>query len=137
MTLAPHSPDSVPRAVGNYSLGLEFPAPSRFLYISGQIPEALDGSVPTAFDDQCNLVWDHIFAILRSAQMEVENIVKVTTFLTDRDLAEANGRIRRERLGAHAPTLTVVVAQTLDPRWLLEIEVIAAAAVAFSLRDPG
>lgn len=125
--LRTRSPEGVPAPIGNYSLGLEFPAPSRNLYISGQILEALDGTVPPAFEDQCNLVWDHIFAILRSAQMEVENIVKVTTFLTDRDLAEANGRIRRERLGAHAPALTVVVAQTLDPRWLLEIEVIAAA----------
>jgi 2-iminobutanoate/2-iminopropanoate deaminase len=122
-----HTPYQIPAPVGNYSLGLEFPAPSRTLYISGQIPEALDGTVPPAFDDQCNLVWNHIFAILRSASMEIENIVKVTTFLTDRDLAEANGRIRRERLGTHAPALTVIVAQTLDPRWLLEIEVIAAA----------
>ena len=37
------------------------------------------------------------------------------------------GRVRRERLGSHAPALTVIVARTLDPRWLLEIEAMAAA----------
>lgn len=122
-----HAPDSVPSPVGNYSLGLELPAGSRILFISGQIPETLDGEIPQAFEDQCNLVWDHILSILRSANLSATNLVKVTTFLTRRDDAEANGRIRQERLGSHAPALTVVVAQTLDPRWLLEIEALAAA----------
>ena len=31
-----------------------------------------------------------------------------------------------EVLGAHRPALTVMVATTLDPRWLIELEVIAA-----------
>lgn len=127
MTTKTHSPDSVPAPVGNYSLGLEVPAGSRFLFISGQIPETLDGEVPPAFEDQCNLVWDHILAILRSADMSVANLVKVTTFLVDREDAAVNSRVRRERLGSHSPALTVMVAQTLDPRWLLEIEALAAA----------
>ena len=122
-----YAPDSVPAPVGNYSLGLELPAGARILFISGQIPEALDGEVPQAFEDQCNLVWDHIFAILQSAGMSVTNLVKVTTFLVDREYGDANGRIRRERLGSHAPALTVMVAQTLDPKWLLEIEALAMA----------
>lgn len=122
-----HSPGSVPGPVGNYSLGLELPAGARILFISGQIPETVSGEIPQAFEDQCNLVWDHILAILQAANLSAANLVKVTTFLTRREDAEANGRIRRERLGSHAPALTVVVAQTLDPRWLLEIEALAAA----------
>ncbi len=122
-----HCPDSVPAPVGNYSLGLEVPAGARLLFISGQIPETLNGEVPPVFEDQCNLVWDHILSILRSAGMSAANLVKVTTFLTDCEHATANSRIRRERLGSHAPALTVMVAQTLDPCWLLEIEALAAA----------
>ena len=120
-------PDSVPAPVGNYSLGLEIPAGSRILFISGQIPETLSGEIPPGFEAQCNLVWDHILAILRAADMSVTDLVKVTTFLTDREHADVNSRVRRERLGSHAPALTVIVAQTLDPRWLLEIEALAAA----------
>lgn len=52
--------------------------------------------MPRAFEDQCHLVWDHIVSILRSADMSVENLVKVTTFLVNREHAEANGRIRRD-----------------------------------------
>jgi 2-iminobutanoate/2-iminopropanoate deaminase len=122
-----YNPDSVPAPVGSYSQGLEIPAGSRILFISGQIPETLNGEIPPDFEAQCNLVWDHILSILRSAGMSVTDLVKVTTFLTDRGLAEVNSRVRRERLGSHAPALTVIVAQTLDPRWLLEIEALAAA----------
>ena len=126
MKIQSYAPDSVPGPVGNYSLGLELPAGSRILFISGQIPETLNGEIPQAFEDQCNLVWDHILSILQAANLSAANLVKVTTFLTRREDAEANSWIRRERLGSHAPALTVIVAQTLDPRWLLEIEALAA-----------
>jgi enamine deaminase RidA (YjgF/YER057c/UK114 family) len=53
--------------------------------------------------------------------------VKVTTYLTSRDQAEINGRVRRERLGEVRPALTVVIAETFAAEWLLEIEAIAAA----------
>jgi len=57
----------------------------------------------------------------------VTDIVKVTTYLSSRDLAAASSQVRNEVLGDHRPALTVVVAEIFDPRWLLEIEVVAAA----------
>lgn len=51
----------------------------------------------------------------------------VPTFLTSRDHAARNSVIWREMLGSHQPALTVVVAQTLDPDWLLETEATAAS----------
>jgi hypothetical protein len=38
-----------------------------------------------------------------------------------------NTRVRNEVLGGHRPALTVVIAGIFDPRWLLEVEVVAAA----------
>jgi hypothetical protein len=35
--------------------------------------------------------------------MRPEHLVKVTTYLTSRDQAEINGRVRRERLGRYDP----------------------------------
>lgn len=35
--------------------------------------------------------------------------------------------MRRERLGAARPALTVVIVETFAPEWLLEIEAVAAA----------
>ena len=59
--------------------------------------------------------------------MGYEHLVKVTTFLSDRKYADQNAAIRREKLGGHAPALTVIIAGIYDKGWLLEIEGIAAA----------
>jgi 2-iminobutanoate/2-iminopropanoate deaminase len=122
-----HDPPGVPAPIGGYTHGLELPPGKQLLFISGQVPLRLDGSVPKDFDAQCHLVWDHIFAVLAEAGLKVRDLVKVTTYLSDRAYAEANGKIRRERLGSHSPALTVVIAGIYDPAWLLEIEAIAAS----------
>lgn len=122
-----HDPSGIPAPVGGYSHGLELPAGKRLLFISGQIPVRVDGSVPKDFEAQCHLVWDHIFAVLAEAGMKVGDLVKVTTYLSERAYAEANGKIRRERLGSHRPALTVIIAGIYDPAWLLEIEAVAAS----------
>ncbi|MEO6324935.1 MAG: RidA family protein [Thermoanaerobaculia bacterium] len=119
-----HDPSSVPAPQGGYALGLSA-APLRLLFISGQIPERRDGTVPEDFEAQCRLAWEHVLAVLSDAGLGPVHLLKVTTFLADRADAELNGRIRREVLGAHEPALTVVAVNTLDPRWLLEIEAIA------------
>jgi 2-iminobutanoate/2-iminopropanoate deaminase len=122
-----HDPASVPAAVGNYTQGHELPPGVRLLFVSGQIPVRADGTVPADFEGQCHAVWDNLLAVLADAGMRAEHLVKVTTFLTSREQAEINGRVRRERLGGARPALTVVIAQTFAPEWLLEIEAIAAA----------
>ena len=46
---------------------------------------------------------------------------------TDRSQVPANRKVRTEVLGERKVALTVMVATTLDPKWLLEIEAIAMA----------
>lgn len=126
-TLTRHDPDDVPAARGGYTHGLEVSHPSRWLLVSGQVPERADGTVPETAEEQCRVIWEHIRAVLADATMTVDDIVKVTTYLSSRDVAEANSRVRREVLGDHRPALTVVVAEIFDPAWLFEIEVLAAS----------
>lgn len=116
-----------PAAGGGYSQAVQLEDFSKLLFISGQIPEAVDGSVPAGFEAQAKLVWLNILAQLSAAGMAVSNIVKVTTFLSSREFADANGAARRTALGSHAPALTVIITGIYDPAWLLEIEVIAGA----------
>ena len=120
------TPQTVPGPVGSYALALEVPTGARLVLVSGQIPEQVNGDIPAEFGAQCRLVWDHVTACLAEASLTRDAIIKVTTYLTSREDADENGAIRREYLGTHRPALTVVVAQTLDARWLLELEVIAA-----------
>lgn len=109
---------------GGYTHGLAVATP-QLLFISGQTPQHAD-SVSEEFDAQCEQVWANITAVLSSAGLTIQHLVKVTTFLSDRAFAEANGRIRRRVLGDHRPALTVVISEIYDPEWLLEIEAIAA-----------
>lgn len=126
MEIIRHDPPAVTAPRGSYTHGLEVAPGARTLFISGQIPEQSDGRVPPGFDGQCRAVWANIVAVLTSAGLTVANLVKVTTYLTSQDQADSNGHIRREVLGGARPALTVVVVQTLESQWLLEIEAIAA-----------
>ena len=83
--------------------------------------------MPDRIEDQCRLVWANLTAALAAAAMDVTNLVKVTTMLSDREYAAANTDIRNEVLGDHRPALTVIVAGIWDPSWLIEIEAVAPA----------
>jgi 2-iminobutanoate/2-iminopropanoate deaminase len=122
-----HDPAGVTPPRGGYSHAVEVGPGARWLFVSGQIPERPDGSVPSGFREQCEAVWDNIEANLAAAGMSVANLIKVTTFLTDPDQTIVNREIRQRRVGETRPALTVVVARTLQSDWLLEIEAVAAS----------
>ena len=111
---------------GAYALSYAVAQPARTLYISGQIPTRPDGSAPEGFEAQCRQVWSNIDAVLAEAGMTRRDLVKVTTYLSDRSHREVNSRIRREVLDGHLPALTIIIADIYDPAWLLEIEAVAA-----------
>jgi 2-iminobutanoate/2-iminopropanoate deaminase len=121
-----HNPASVHAPSGGYSMGLELADHRRLLFISGQVPENADGSVPDGFEAQCEQAWRNVIAVLAAAGLGVEHLVKVTTFLTDRSQVVANRAIRHKMLSGNEPALTVMIAETIDGKWLLEIEAIAA-----------
>ncbi|MEU7857442.1 RidA family protein [Nonomuraea sp. NPDC049141] len=124
--LTPIQPPDAPPAMGGYAQALTVTGVSRLVFVSGQIPESPDGHVPDDFETQCRTVWNNILACLTSAGLGASSLVKVTTFLSKREYADANSAIRREILGDHRPALTVIVSEIFDKRWLLEIEAIAA-----------
>jgi len=121
-----HNPASVHALSSGYSMGLELGQHRRLLFISGQVPERSDGSVPEGFEAQCEQAWRNVIEVLATAGLGVEHLVKINTFLTDRNQVVTNRAIRRKMLGGHEPASTVVIAVTVDGKWLLEIEAIAA-----------
>lgn len=126
MTSQPINAANAPQPSGGYAQARKGENPLEWLYISGQIPEAPSGEVPTSFDQQARLVWDNVLAQLEAANMAVGDLVKVTTFLSSRDFNDEN-RVERERaLRDHEPALTVIITGIFDESWLLEIEAIAA-----------
>ena len=121
-----HNPASVHAPAGGYSMGLEVGQHRRLLFVSGQVPENPDGSVPEGFEAQCEQAWRNIIEVLSAAGLGVEHLVKINTFLTDKSQVVANRAVRKKMLQGHEPASTVMIAETVDSKWLLEIETIAA-----------
>ena len=119
------APDA-PSPQGSYAQAVRVGGPCELLFVSGQIPVDADGVVPDDFAEQCRQVWRNVEAQLRAAGLAISDIVKVTTYLSDRQYAAENSVIRHEMLLGLTPALTVIIADIYDPAWLLEIEVIAA-----------
>lgn len=118
---------TAPQPVGGYSQAIEVREAHRLLFISGQVPESSDGHVPDDFRSQARLAWSNVKAQLEAASMTIENLAKVTIFLSSRAYAVPNGEVRSEFLGDHAPALTVIITGIFDEKWLLEIEAFAIA----------
>ncbi len=59
--------------------------------------------------------------------MSVENLVKVTTYLSSLEHKKVNREVREAILGNHLPALTVIVAGIFEEHWLIEIDAVAAA----------
>jgi len=120
-------PKTIAAPVGQYAHGCLVSEGTRILFISGQIPAGPDGSIPPDFESQARNVWRNIEAVLIEAGMSFDNLVKTTSFLTDRSQLAANRQVRNEILGARKCASSAIVAQTLLSEWLLEIEAIAMA----------
>jgi enamine deaminase RidA (YjgF/YER057c/UK114 family) len=98
----------------------------RTVYVSGTMGLDPAGAPGADLATQLDLVWANIRAILAAADLTVDDIVRVTSYLRDPAYAEANARARVAALGGRAVATTAIVAQTLSEDWLVEIEVIAA-----------
>ena len=128
MPIVQHNPPAVFPPYRSYSHAVEVRGDSRILVVSGLNGYQSDGTtMPESFEDQAELIWTHLKAILGSAGMTVQNLISLRTYLADPSLDEANVRMRVKHLGSHRPASTVICCQLLDPKWKLELEAMAAA----------
>ena len=127
MSLRPINAPDAPQTLGGYAQAIEVTGATRTLYISGQIPVGVEGDVPETFEAQARLCWSNIVAQLNAADMSLDNLVKVTIFLSDRKYTADYRRVRNEVLDGRMVGLTTIITGIFDEKWLLEIEAIAVA----------
>ena len=128
MKLIAHNPPELFPQYRGYVHGAEIAGGSRLLFISGLNGFENDGkTMPESFDDQAALIWRHIRAILKSANMDISNLVSLRTYLADPAYDEPNVRARQANLGEHRVASTVICCKLLEPNWKLEVEAVAAA----------
>ena len=124
-----YDPQNVSTRPIPYSHGAEVEAGSKLLYMSDQVGRGLpDGDILPDFEAQIRQTYANIEAVLDGAGMDLTNLVKMTTYITDRKNLEAMREIRREILGDHKPAHTLVIAAGLAfEEYLIEVDCIAAA----------
>ncbi len=128
MALTQHNPNALFPPYANYAHAVEVAAGSRLLFISGLNGFSADGqSMPSDFEGQAELIWNHLETVLQDADMSIENLVSLRFYLAHPAHDPANVAVLKRRLGSHHAARTVVCAGMLEPGWLVEIEAIAAA----------
>jgi 2-iminobutanoate/2-iminopropanoate deaminase len=121
------NPASV-RAPTGYSHAVQITGDHRRLVIAGQVGVALDGTVPPSAEAQIAQAFANLRAVLAEHGMGVENVVKITAFLTDRELLGAYRQARAAVFPDNHPAATLLfVAGLADPAWMFEIEAEAVA----------
>jgi 2-iminobutanoate/2-iminopropanoate deaminase len=127
MELVTHDPVAgIYASTSDYVHALEVRDAHRLLFVAGTMGLDPAGQAGATLEAQLGLIWSNIRAILASAGMTVDNIVRLTSYLRDPAYAGANAAARMAALGGRPVPTTAMVAQTLVSEWLAEIEVIAA-----------
>ncbi len=117
----------VPMRGGAYSSGVEAPS-GRTIYVSGQVALDAEGNVVGEGDvkAQTEAVLEHVKTVVEEAGGGMEDIVKVTVFITDMGLYDEIHEVRRRYFGEPFPASSMVeVSALIDPRLLIEIEAVA------------
>jgi reactive intermediate/imine deaminase len=119
------NPDTVTRPVGDYAQAVRA---GDFLFISGQIALDRAGNFVGEGDAraQTRQVFENIRAILHTAGGTLDDIVKMTAFLTDMKDRMACAEARREVIPSDFPAMTLCeVSQLVIPQAKIEVEAIA------------
>lgn len=119
------SPPGVHTPQANYS---HVARVGNVLYLSGQIPVDVDGSLVGAGDagQQAEQCFKNIDAILRHFRAGPEQVARMTTYITDLAYRPLVGHARDRYFGTPGPASTLVVISGLaSPDYLVEIEATA------------
>ena len=117
------STDSAPAAIGTYSQAVLI---NNFLYVSGQI--ALDPKnmkMVEGIDNQIEMVFKNIKEILKEAEMDFSNVIKLTILLDNLEKFEKVNEIMSELFEKPYPARAAFEVSKLPKNSSIEVETIA------------
>jgi 2-iminobutanoate/2-iminopropanoate deaminase len=113
--------------IAAYSDAVEVKPNLRWLLTSGTPGLSKAGHLPEDISGQAELAWTHIVEMLKRADMQIADAIKVTQYLTRAEDIPSYGKVRTRFLGELRPaSMLLIVPQLVRPEFLVEIEVIAA-----------
>jgi enamine deaminase RidA (YjgF/YER057c/UK114 family) len=99
------------------------------VWVSGTAPIMPDDADPPADAYEQALICLQIIGhALAQAGCGLDDVVRTRIYVTDAALIDEVGRAHREAFSVARPATTGIVAELLDPRWLVEIEAEAVIA---------
>jgi enamine deaminase RidA (YjgF/YER057c/UK114 family) len=121
------NPQNVHQPLGAYSHQAEISGNERLLVLSGQVGMREDGTVPEDPIEQIEVALVNIFHNLQAANMDVNDIIKLSYYL----VGEVDTTKRRElvasKLQGHQPCSTLLyVAALASPIYKVEIDALAS-----------
>jgi 2-iminobutanoate/2-iminopropanoate deaminase len=127
MTTTFLDPRDVHAPVGPYSHTAVVQGGSELVFVSGQVGMRADGSIPESFGEQVEVTLENLRTCLAAHGLGLDAVVKLGVFVVPGQDFQALRAARERHFGAHRPTSTsVYVPQLASPRFLVEIEAIAA-----------
>ena len=109
---------------GHYSHAI---AAGGFVFISGQLPIAPDGSklADASFEPQCRQVLENVARALVAAGSSIEKLVQVRVYVTDIALWPQFNTVYAAWVGKARPARAVVPVPTLHYGFKIEVEAVA------------
>jgi len=98
------------------------------IYVSGQVSMDAAGNVVGEGDIrlQTETVLEHVKTVVDEAGGDMQDVVKLTVFITDMGLYDQIHEVRRRYFEEPYPASSMVeVSALVDPRLLIEIEAVA------------
>ena len=95
------------------------------LYVSGHVGTDANGNIAEGCEAQSRQVMANIRAVIEAAGGKMEDVAKITCFLTNMDDYPAYAQVRRETWPANPPaSSTVGVSCLVRPELVVEVEAI-------------
>ena len=128
MSKQPVHSDAAPAAIGTYSQAIRIDSSKDLVFLSGQIPlnpqtmELVDGD----FEARARQVFDNLKAVATAAGGSLDNIVKVTVYLTDLDNFAAVNAVMADYFAEPYPARAALGVSSLPKGCDVEAEAILA-----------
>lgn len=123
------APATIAPPAANYAHAVLTEGATAWLHTSGVVPTRPDRSVPESVEEQAEVVWQNLLAILQEAQMGPSDVVSITTYVVVDHVSSLPWimQARDRALGGRRVASTLVTVPALaNPAWKLEIAVVAA-----------
>jgi len=116
------NPETLHKPLGGYSHQVEITG-GRMLLISGQVGIRPDGTIPEDPIEQLDIAFENIFRNLQAANMQVTDLVKLTTYLVGEWDTDKRRALVASKLASHQPAMTLMYAAALaSPAIKVEID---------------